>query len=254
MPDSQEKPTKNFIETDGGTVVIGAVEVNGGEFIGRDKIEYHWHINEVSERVKLLSSRLISECSTMTFVDLVRLFEVSSGDLAYRYNINRYEEFLDVANDHYRSLNSQLEKFTYAMSIDAISSSERIKRQCEWVLRILKDKPSEPIIRPRLVKTLQRLSRDIHQFCIASQSEEYLSDFGFVAREVSGKRENFFRPNKEINFDDIGIFRLSSQSKLLDSYQKGNDPLHSIGEDALFEFAFIYFALDYLILNSFKVV
>ena len=168
--------------------------------------------------------------------------------MAFKYNIVRYGEFLDMATDHLDDLQSQLGRFATSLSNEAIESCKIIERQLKWALRRLRSQPKQPQIDRRLFRTMRTLSEDIHSFCLRSTCDRYQAEMSCVQEVISEVMPEIKNRVSDFNLDELWQIRLSIQSEVLKKCPVAKKQLGSIANDAVYDLSFYYFLIDYYLL------
>lgn len=191
---------------------------------------------------------IVSEAAAMTFVDLMRLLYVASSDLAFKHNIDRYDEFVRMATDHSEDLRSQLDRFSPSVSSDSVEGSKRIERQVSWGLRRLRSRPTRPRVDEQLFRTMRTLGDDIHRFCLYPDHKRFQSEWSCVLRAIGGILSEIRERETGISLNELWGLRLRLQSEVLKKCQSPRESLETVADDAVYALCFFYFAIDYHLL------
>lgn len=191
-------------------------------------------------------SQAIAEAFCMTFVDLMRMFCVTTYPRVFESNIDRYEEFIEVGNRHFQDFRNQIDRGLSHIPNEQKRKLTSIERQINWNLNYQLRRPNKPIKDTTLINTLRDLSIDIHSFCISTQIKKYL-----IEHEIAQK---IYRENKKKFWNTLSLenplpsIRFGSQSDIITNRKGSKRRLRSIGEDSLYSLSFLYFSTDYFLL------
>ena len=213
-----------------------------------DRIEYHWHAQNMPETIQHQAVRFFAETASMSFVDMMRLLTVGSSPLAFQHNHDRYDEFVETGQTHLKELEKHITRYSVFLPLEVMSNQNLIERQLSWAHNRLSKKLTQANLDLILFVKMQQLSEHIHSFCQKSEHIRYLADWQLVRIEMSEIIERTRQPQASINVDDFIKIRFSFQQTLLEKYKK----LRSISNDANFELSFLYFVIDYQMLKFAK--
>jgi hypothetical protein len=213
-----------------------------------DRIEYHWHAQNMPEASQLQAVQLFSETVAMSFVDIMRLLTVRSSPLAFQHNHERYSEFVETTRTHLTELEKYVTRYSTFLPPEVMSNQNLVERQLNWALNRLSRKPLQANLDLMLFVKIQELSEYINSFCQKSGHKRYQADWDLVTGEMSRIIEMVKQPEASINIDDFVKMRFGFQQTLLEKYKT----LRSIGSDANFDLSFLYFVIDYYMLKFAK--
>jgi hypothetical protein len=183
------------------------------------------------------------------FVDVMRLLAVYSSMEAYEANVNRYEEFVDIAKLRVEDLRSTTQGFASMLDPAAHTLCRTIERRLSWMMHTLATDRGGPGLRPHelvfMAATGKLLAEfiakeDNHRYCAAVDSAEAaLLECGFAA-----SRPSVSEPDEMIRY------RMAAQSKMIENNSRLLPHVPGIYYDTDNELAMYYFALDQILLTA----
>jgi hypothetical protein len=83
----------------------------------------------------------IADTAAAVFVDAMRLFNVASGDKVKEVNRPRYDEFVDMADQHFRDFRIQVTRLIEEPSSELIRMCAKVESGLSWALTRLRREP-----------------------------------------------------------------------------------------------------------------
>ena len=162
MPDSEVQTliAELTVASGNGSVAIGgnaseAVIITGSRNIigdnnqvivnqGTDPDELVKMLRQVFQRNEKVAFALhtISHSMTMVFVDLMRLLYVVTSDIARTANVERYGEFIDMAEQHFADLRNHIARSSNELDAQLNELSLNLDKRISFILGRLKRGPN----------------------------------------------------------------------------------------------------------------
>jgi hypothetical protein len=185
-----------------------------------------------------IARRTAGELMAASAVDVMRLCGVRWSRQAYGAHIDRYEEFVRIADIHFADLRSNLQALVVGVSPDENHDARRIEMRIAWLLEHLRPRPttaSRPAYDLEVVAATATL---VHQF--VSRDPELLGAIQ-AARKVA--EDVAVDPKRDA--EAFWSARMRLQTDLL----AGGNLARGIWFDMEGELAVKYFALDAVLLG-----
>ncbi|MFF9264096.1 MULTISPECIES: hypothetical protein [Streptomyces] len=184
------------------------------------------------------------EGTASTFVDIMRLLYVRTSPHAFSANIDRYEEFVKIANLHASTLRSNIEGFATVLTPEAHSLCRRAEQRLLWMADRLSVPPPEPVAEERYFALMNGVAEELVAFSKKEGGSRYQSERQVIdaVRQSIGE----FRFNGgEGGLNDLMRYRLDAQSELLRSTPPDSSfTVRGIRDDFDNRYSVGYFLLD----------
>ena len=95
---------------------------------------------------------------------------------------------------------------------------------------------------------MQRISENIHDYCLRSKHRQYQEELNIVQEELVDIIAKTNKPESRIPIDEFVRLRWGTQQRMLERYKM----LRTIADDAIYELSFLYFLIDYHLLQFAK--
>jgi|tagenome__1003787_1003787.scaffolds.fasta_scaffold20831542_2 hypothetical protein len=206
--------------------------------------------SQSSREREILAGEVISRAMAMVFVDIMRLIYVSSSKIAYQANAERYQEFIEMAEQHFDEMKSLVLRFTSDIGTDLHRLSCDIELQHSSMIRRLKRDPSLNAEKIHYLDKMCDVARQIEEFSLNTCEIYYSQSANHVrlmADEICHGHISHF---KTFSLDHVFRVRLRIQSEIIKNenvfYGFG---LRSIAEDMVHKLAIPYFHVDFYLLK-----
>ena len=251
-----------------GSVVIGgnaseAVIVTGSRNIigdnnqvivnqGADPDELVKMLRRVFQRNEKVAFALhtISHAMTMVFVDLMRLLYVATSDIARTANVERYGEFIDVAEQHFADLRNHIARSSNELDAQLNELSLNLDKRISFILGRLKRGPNLYDKNDDCFEKMKQIGQQVDSFCTFAVSKKYGEVVDLVDAYLCRVMEEFGITLETASLDSIFRLRLHVQSQLLQSgFSLDESKIFTIADDMDQDFGVYYFVLDKKLLD-----
>jgi hypothetical protein len=194
----------------------------------------------------------ISDAATMAFVDIMRLFCVSASKRARAVNESRYNEFVDIADQHLNELRIQVTRLAFDARSDIIPMCVDVERSLAWAFTRLRRGPTldrhwfeytaDLLNAARRVDALANAAGGIHYASRAEEVEEIIK--ALFERHLGSSRMSDLA-------DQFVQLRFEAQSAVLARMRRRKDfVIATIRDDIDKRLAVPYFTIDFMLLRN----
>lgn len=201
-------------------------------------------INRANSRRQWLAAyRALHGLLAASFVDVMRLLYVYSDEKAYRANVGRYEEFVDIAAMHVNDLRGTVQGFAAVIDPPAYTLCRTVERRLSWMVRTLSVNRGGPGIYVRELDLMALTGRLLAEFIASEDSGRYSAA---VHSAESALLECGFAPDRRLGSvpEEVMTYRLPAQSRMIRNNSNLKPRVQGIYYDIDNELAMYYFALD----------
>jgi hypothetical protein len=192
---------------------------------------------EIIEDALITGVAALSRNMAMLFVDLMRLLSVISSPAVRSASIERYREFLELADQRLLDLRSTYILFARYLTPKIAEQIHPLDSQLSWILLRLRRGPDlDERSRDICIRALNEVSHWMASLCELSLSSEYR----IICERVQNAVQSYGANLRRLPPDEMFEMRLAIQSELV---RLRND-VKSIGEDRHLKLAVDYFCLD----------
>lgn len=197
------------------------------------------------EDVLITGVAALSRQLAMLFVDLMRLLSVISSPSVRSANIDRYQEFLNMADQRLLDLRSTYILFARYLTAKLSEQIHSVDSQLSWILLRLRRGPDlDSRSRDICLSTLHEVSQWLVRLCELSLASEY----ELICLRVRSSIKDRCSDPARLSAKEMFEIRLKLQSDLV---QHRRD-LCSIIDDRHLKLAVEYFCLDHALLSMFQ--
>ena len=206
--------------------------------------------NPQSIERRIFGGQAISQTMAMLFVDLMRLLYVASSDVAKGANVERYVEFIRLADQHFDDLRSRIAASSVILDAHSHKQIDQLELRLSWMLGRLKNGPNlSGEYRSYFTKMMQ-IGTALHELCLGAAGEHYQSITTHVEENVERSLKQSRRGVGSPSLNETFLLRLKLQTELLsESHELENSSISTIADDMDQDFAIRYFVLDYQLLR-----
>ena len=111
-----------------------------------------------------VARRTVAELMAASAVDLMRLCGVRWSQQAHRSNIQRYGEFVGIADVHVAAFRSNLQALVHGVKPDEYHEARRIEMRIAWLLEQLRARPETPSRPAYALEVLTATATLVEQF------------------------------------------------------------------------------------------
>ncbi|QXJ25742.1 hypothetical protein AGRA3207_007281 [Actinomadura graeca] len=190
--------------------------------------------------------RALARRACETFVDVMRLVFVGSSSSTLEENLPRYQEYIDICQQHLGELRSHIEGSASALDFATHEDYRRVERRLSWCLGQLKKNPRSVGVDPDLISLLRETAIEIFELMVRSDgSHEAI----LMVAESSVARA---RSSRILDHTQSGLLtgRLAAQTFLLEGLGPRQRQIFSISQDVDNDYSIPYFMIDYLLLTT----
>jgi len=238
--DWQSSPViKNVVVQDGGKLLVV------GTLYGGLTMSLSDGDNQYSKFARVA----LVELATMMFVDIMRLFCVAGSDAARQVNATRYDEFLNVADQHLKELGGQITRLVATQDAAVSIEASDVEKRLAWAVERLRRKPALDRSWSEMARHLAKIAGVTKAFCERAAPEYYAR----CQAPASSILEESKVTGPQISLaDEFVRARFGAQSRLLLHLQVsvGLD-IHTIKDDVDRVLAVPYFTIDNTLLGVF---
>lgn len=235
IPDDKSLVDNITVNAGGKVVVIGSV--SGNVLI---------HLRDGETELMHKARIELVNYATALFVDIMRLYCVAGSMAARSANSARYQEFVDVADQHVDDFKTHLTRIYPTAEIGAVTDAERIEKVFKWSVTRLRREPELDRSWSAFAALLFELAEQVDALASKVANEYYDKCRAESLATVSEIPDQFnlHRP------DDFVRARFSTQSRLLFRLQRFGVKLDTIRDDREHALAIPYFTIDLNLLRA----
>lgn len=181
---------------------------------------------------------MLAKSVSTLIVDLFRMLYVLGSKEAEVVNINRFEIFFGIADDHARELSSLVGRLINGISSENFEAIIQIERNCSWVLRQIKYRSDVNFNITMCFSQMTHVVNENYELLCRMIPE----DLRRIKEEVDCEFQGFVPSDRFGSIENMRI-RLFVQSKIIKNRSSGND-VRTIAHDPSQDYSVHYFLID----------
>jgi hypothetical protein len=192
--------------------------------------------------------QLVGQRMVAAMVDVVRLCNVRWNAIVLEANIERYPEFLRLAELHLADLRSNLEGLALAAEPADYEHARRIETRLGWLVRYLYERPPTASTPGAELPVVESTATLIRRYLLSGNDPTVALAFSSASEVVSANVDAHRGVRFAVQSDAFWQARMEAQTRLIDR----RDPptaLPGILYDIDGDLAMSYFAVDCLLLE-----
>jgi hypothetical protein len=170
-------------------------------------------------------------------VDLFRMLYVLGSDEAKTLNLDRFEHFVELADQHFDEFRIHVHRSANGIDAKLLGEVEQIERECAWVLGQIKRRTDITFDLGRCFASMKHVTEKAFAIFVMS-----IPDDVAIAQAAVDSAYDASLSDKQVGSIENYRLRLSVQSAIL--------PIPTIAFDALQEYSLHYFLIDKRLLSS----
>jgi hypothetical protein len=183
-----------------------------------------------------------------TFVDVMRLLTVHSSVEAYKANINRYGEFVDIARLHTEDLRGTIQGFASVLDPTLHTRCRNIERRLSWMVHTLAGNRGSPIIHPHELTFMAATGKLLAEFIAREDNNRYAT--AAASADTALRDCGFILSHPGADPGEVMRYRFAAQTKMIENDDQLPPHVPGIYYDVDNELAMYYFALDQILLTA----
>ncbi len=188
----------------------------------------------------------LTNYATALFVDIMRLYCVAGNDSARAVNSPRYQEFVDIADQHVGDFRTHLSRIYSTAEVGTVKDASGIERDFNWSVTRLRRQPELDRKWDAFAGILLELAEKVDS--LASKiAPEYYEKCRAESLATLGEMDNCSELKLPDNFVRA---RFSTQSRLLQRLQVKGLKLNTVRDDKNHDLAIPYFTIDLILLRA----
>lgn len=192
----------------------------------------------------------ITDTAAMLCVDVMRLLCVAGSDLARTSNVDRYKEFVDIADLHLIELRTQITRIGVHPARDIAASCFEVENRLAWALTRLRGGPKLDRTWADYVALMRETTDKIHAVNTTLGGKYYLDRAQEAADITNLSMQSAFGGEALTVADTFARTRFALQSMVLKHIERTNAfPIATIRDDIDKRLAVPYFAIDRMLLG-----
>lgn len=184
------------------------------------------------------------DIAAMCFVDVMRLTSVAASPAALRVNLDRYPEFVDIADQHLADLRTQITRLSVADGPGIVKTRGEVERGIAWAIARLRRGPTLDRSWPEFATMLVEIAGRVDALAKSVSPEYYAARVGVISRQIRAIDSSLRTP------DDFVRARFQTQSVVLSELSSADKaPVTTVRDDMDSRLAVPYFAIDLALLR-----
>lgn len=193
----------------------------------------------------------LADIATATFVDVMRLFNVASGDRVREANRARYGEFVDMADQHLSEFRVQVTRLAAEPDAQLLKSSSEVENGLAWALTRLRRRPELDRPRRDFVQVIADVAEKTNALAELATPDYYASRRQEVLTMVGGTLQKGQISLSNRSSDEYVQVRHFTQQLVLDKMrQTAAIAIATVRDDMDRVLAIPYFTIDLILLRS----
>ena len=162
----------------------------------------------------------LADIATAVFVDVMRMFNVAGGDRVREANRSRYEEFVDMADQHLSEFRMQVTRLASEPDTQLLSSCSEAENGLAWTITRLRRGPTLDRARGDFVVIMAGLAEKVNTLAEVATPDYYATRRREVLKIVEGVlRERQISVSQQSSDEYVWV-RHSAQQLFLDSMRQ----------------------------------
>jgi len=192
----------------------------------------------------------MADIATAVFVDVMRLFNVAGGERVREANRSRYEEFVDMADQHLSEFRTHVTRLAGESDSHLVRSCSEVENGLAWVITRLRRGPA--LDRPwrDFVVIMARLGEKTNALAEVATPDYYASRRGEVLKVVERVLQQSQISISEQSSDEYVHVRHFAQQLVLDNMREtAAIAIATVRDDMDRVLAIPYFTIDLILLR-----
>ena len=193
----------------------------------------------------------LADIATATFLDVMRMFNVAGGDSVREANRSRYEEFVDMADQHLSEFRVQVTRLAGEPDSQLVKGCSEVENGLAWALTRLRRGPELDRLWRDFAPIMAKLAEKTNALAQLATPDYYASRCQEVLTLVEGKLHNSPISFSQRSSDEYVRIRHFAQQLVLDKMrQTAAIAIATVRDDMDRVLAIPYFTIDLILLRQ----